>query len=73
MVKEGIGDVFVKSIRVSKGDIFYLVLDNVYDNGEGHSIKFYMEEPVIIKGMVTNENNQPVKAEIAFTNQKGDR
>lgn len=72
LVKEGVGDVYAISIRVNKGDIFYLVLDNVYDKGEGHSIKFYMEEPVQIKGTVTNENNVPIKAEIALTNQKGD-
>lgn len=72
LVKEGIGDSYVKSLIVNKGETYYLVLDNVYDGGEGHSIRFYMEEPIIISGTVLNENNSPLKAEIALTNQKGD-
>ncbi|MBL7894801.1 MAG: OmpA family protein [Bacteroidia bacterium] len=71
-VKEGIGDSYVKSILVKPGETYYLVLDNVYEGGEGHSIRFYMEEPVQIKGKVINENNNPVKADITLTNQKGD-
>lgn len=71
-VKEGVGDAFVASVLVKKGEVYYLVLDNVYDKGEGHSIKFYMEEPVVISGVVLNEDKLPVKADIALTNQKGD-
>ena len=71
-VKEGIGDAYVSSVKVNKGEVYYLVLDNVYENGEGHSIKFFMEETVLITGVVLNENNTPVMADIALTNQKGD-
>lgn len=72
LVKEGVGDSHVKSLKVNSGETFYLVLDNVYDGGEGHSIRFYMEEPILIKGTVLNENNSPLKADITLTNQKGD-
>lgn len=72
LVKEGIGDAFVSPLYVTKGEIYYLVLDNVYENGEGHSIQFFFEEPVKIKGVILDEKNKPLVAEIALTNVKGD-
>ena len=71
-VKEGIGDAYVKPLSVTKGEIYYLVLDNVYENGDGHSIQFYFEEPVLIKGVILDEKNKPLVAEIALTNARGD-
>lgn len=71
-VKEGPGDAFVSSLSVKKGEVYYLVLDNVYDNGDGHRINFYYEEIVHLSGQVTNENEIPVKAEITITNMAGD-
>ena len=71
-VNEGVGDAYVKPLTVSKGEVYYLVLDNVYDEGEGHSIQFYFEEPVKIKGVILDEKNKPMVAEIALTNMKGD-
>lgn len=71
-VKEGVGDAFVAPLYVAKGETYYLVLDNVYDNGEGHSIFFYFEEAVKIQGVIVDENKKPIKADIALTNQKGD-
>jgi len=72
LVKEGVGDAFVKPLLVTKGETYYLVLDNVYENGEGHTIYFYYEEPVKIQGVIVDENQKPLKTEIALTNQKGD-
>lgn len=69
---EGVGDAFVIPVFVTKGEVYYLVLDNVYDNGDGHSIQFYFEEPVKIKGVILDEKNKPMVAEIALTNMKGD-
>lgn len=71
-VKHGVGAAYCKSIAVKKGEIYYLVLDNVYDKGEGHTLEFEISNPVLFKGIVTNEDNIPIKAEIALTNQKGD-
>lgn len=71
-VKHGIGAAFCKSIKVKKGDVYYLVLDNVHEKGGGHTIELEISTVVLLKGIVTNENNVPVKAEIALTNQKGD-
>jgi outer membrane protein OmpA-like peptidoglycan-associated protein len=69
---EGVGDAYVKPILVAKGEVYYLVLDNVYDKGDGHSIQFYFEEPVSIKGVILDEKNKPLVADIALTNAKGD-
>lgn len=71
-VKHGVGSAYCKALSVKKGESYYLVLDNVYDNGAGHTIDFEMAHQVLLKGTVTNENNEPVKAEIAFTNINGD-
>lgn len=71
-VNEGVGDAYVKPLFVTKGEVYYLVLDNVYDKGEGHSIQFYFEEPVRIKGVILDEKNKPLIAEIALTNARGD-
>jgi outer membrane protein OmpA-like peptidoglycan-associated protein len=71
-VKKGVASSFAKSIDVKKGEIYYLVLDNVYENGEGHSIEFEINSLIIIKGVVTDEQNIPIVAEISITNQKGD-
>lgn len=71
-VKHGVGAAYCKSITVKKGEIYYLVLDNVYDKGEGHKLEFEISNTVLFKGIVTNEANTPIKTEIALTNQKGD-
>ena len=72
LVKHGVGPAYCKSLLVKKGDIYYLVLDNVYEKGEGHTIEFEISQPVLFQGTVTDENNTAVKTEIALTNQKGD-
>ncbi len=71
-VNEGVGDAYVTPLSVTKGEVYYLVLDNVYEKGEGHSIQFYFEEPVHIKGVILDEKNKPLVAEIALTNARGD-
>jgi outer membrane protein OmpA-like peptidoglycan-associated protein len=71
-VKHGIGSAFCKSLAVKKGEVYYLVLDNVYDKGDGYTLELEISQPVSFAGTVTNESNNPVKAEIAITNQKGD-
>lgn len=58
--------------KVEKGEVYYLVLDNVYNEGEGHTIQFYLEIDVNVKGVIKDENNAPVQAEITIVNQKGD-
>jgi outer membrane protein OmpA-like peptidoglycan-associated protein len=72
LVKHGVGAAYCKSLSVKKGEIYYLVLDNVYDKGEGHTLEFEISQTVLFKGTVTDNNNKPIQTEIALTNQKGD-
>lgn len=72
LIKDGVGDAYAKYVQVSKGEIYYLVLDNVYEEGDGHTIQFSFEEAIRIAGVVKDENDQPVEAEIAVVNQRGD-
>ena len=72
LVKQGIGPAYCKYIAVKKGEIYYLVLDNVYDKGDGHTLDFEIAQTVTFKGVVLDESNQTIKAEITLTNQKGD-
>ncbi|MBL7935616.1 MAG: OmpA family protein [Bacteroidia bacterium] len=72
LVKHGVGAAYCKSLAVKKGEIYYLVLDNVYEKGDGHTIEFEIAQPVLFKGTVADDNNKPIKTEIVLTNQKGD-
>ena len=72
LVKHGVGAAYCKSLPVKKGEVYYLVLDNVYEKGDGHTIEFEIAQPVLFKGTVTDDNNKAIKTEIALTNQKGD-
>ncbi|MES2565778.1 MAG: OmpA family protein [Bacteroidota bacterium] len=71
-VKHGVGPAYCKSISVKKSEIYFLVLDNVHEKGEGYTLEIEISNPITISGIVTNESNKPLKAEIALTNQKGD-
>ena len=67
----GKGKPFSKSIPVKKGERYYLVLDNVYPNGDGHTIEIGYEKEVSISGIVLNEENKPIKAEVILEDTKG--
>lgn len=71
-VNQGIGPAYCKILTVKKGEIYYLVLDNVYEKGDGHTIEFEISQSVLFKGTVKDDNNKAIKTEIALTNQKGD-
>jgi outer membrane protein OmpA-like peptidoglycan-associated protein len=72
LVKHGVGAAYCKSVSVKKGEIYYLVLDNVYEKGDGHTLEFEIAQPVLFKGTVTDDNYKAIKTDIALTNQKGD-
>jgi len=72
LIKEGLGDAFATPLEVKDGEVYYLVLDNVYANGAGHTIAFYFEEIMLISGKTLDENQKPVKAEITVTAINGD-
>ncbi len=60
---------FEKGVPVSKGDEFYLALNNVYGNGKGHTILFKELKTIKITGKITDsKNGKPLKAEIHWRN-----
>ena len=72
LVHEGVGDAYIKALDVKKGEQYYLVLDNVYPEGEGHIIQFAFEELVNVAGVIKDEHDIPVVAEVSIVNAKGD-
>lgn len=47
-IHSGVGNSFAKSITVNKDEIYFLLIDNVYDNGGGHTIYFHWK-PLPVK------------------------
>lgn len=51
-IHSGPGESFCKALKVKKGEIYYLCLDNVYPNGGGHTIILHYKDcdlPVVVK------------------------
>lgn len=71
-IKAGIASAYCKPLEVQKGNVYYLVLDNVYDGGSGHSIEFSINNDIIISGVIMDDNKKTIKAEVSLTNFKGD-
>ena len=69
--KQGKESSWSNTIEVAKGDVFYLLLDNVYEKGEGHTIEFFIKEAVEVNGFVLDEKNKPVDAEITLNDKNG--
>lgn len=72
LVREGLNDAFSIPLPVKKGEIYYLVLDNVYEKGEGHTIEFFFEQKVNIQGIVKNDENENISTQVSITGLKGD-
>ena len=70
-VGEGIGAAYSKSVKVVKGEKYVLVLDNVYPDGKGHTIRFNSIKQVSVSGIVLDADSVPIKAEISFSDYKG--
>jgi len=65
----GTEDDYEKGIMVSKGEIFYLVLNNVYPKGKGHTVIFKQLKTNRLSGKITNKKNgKPIKADIRWRN-----
>jgi outer membrane protein OmpA-like peptidoglycan-associated protein len=67
----GIGNAYCKSMTVKKGEKYMLILDNVYPNGQGHTIYFNFIKQVEIKGKIVDSNNIPVEAEVSLSDNFG--
>lgn len=68
----GPGPSYSKPLEVKKGQTYYLVLDNVYPGGKGHTVIFTLQKNVVIEkaplfilsGMIKGEEGYPLKASI---------
>lgn len=60
-IHSGPGASFSKSIAVKKGEIYYLVVDNVYPNGSGHTVILHYSGIRKIAEPVKPENKTPQK------------
>jgi outer membrane protein OmpA-like peptidoglycan-associated protein len=55
-VHSGYGNAYSKALPVKKGEIYYLVLDNVYAKGKGHTLYLHLKPvPVPIKKKVPDK------------------
>ncbi len=60
---------FEKGVPVSKGDVFYLALNNMYRDGKGHTVFFKELKTIKITGKITDsKNGKPLKADIRWRN-----
>lgn len=57
---------YSKYVDVKENENYYLVLDNVYENGQGAIITLNYFETKSINGIVTNEDKKPVKADVVW-------
>ena len=71
LIHEGIASPFSKYLKVKKGEKYILVLDNVYENGKGHTIEFGYKKEIEISGTVINDDSIPMKAEITLEDKNG--
>lgn len=66
-VAEGPGQAFSRPLQVQTGDVFYIVVDNVYDGGDGHTILLNLEKMIHVSGEVrSDEDGSPLRAEIIY-------
>lgn len=64
-------DSYSPAIRVKAGDVYYLVLNSVYDGGSGHSINFKYYESFKMHGNISNIlGNRPIQVYISWTNER---
>ena len=70
-VPSGIGNNLSKAIKVVKGELFILVIDNVYKGNEGFSLRFEYLEVKTIEGEIRDEQTgEPIKANVTWENKK---
>lgn len=71
LVHAGPGETFSKPLEVKKGERYYLVLDNVYPDGLGHTIRLGYEKVAQLSGVVLNEENKPIQSDIILEDSQG--
>lgn len=67
----GPGSSHSRMLEVTAGEQYILVLDNVYDNGKGHTLKFSISRPVELSGTVKSSDSSGLVAEVRLSDRKG--
>lgn len=71
LVHSGPGETFSKPLEVKKGERYYLVLDNVYSGGLGHTIKLGYQKTIQIGGVVFNDEDKPIQVDVTISDSQG--
>ncbi len=66
-------DSYEKSLKVKKGDLFYIALNNVYENGKGHTMLLNFLETRKLAGNIINDNGGMLNATLEWTNLRNPR
>jgi outer membrane protein OmpA-like peptidoglycan-associated protein len=66
----GINASFSQPIETKEGELYYLVIDNVYENGGGAFIEFMYFEEKVITGTVVDSDRKPVEADVVWESKK---
>lgn len=69
--KPGPGNAFSLPLNVVKGEILYLLVDNVRDI-HGFSLELGIQNEINIEGVTIDENNVAVQADLTLTDQNGE-
>lgn len=67
----GKGFAYSKSIQVTKGEKYMLILDNVYDGGKGHTIALHILKNYTFSGKTVDDDSVPVSATISVSGKDG--
>ena len=59
-IHSGPGASYCNSLPVKKGEVYVLVLDNVYPGGSGHTLKLHFHRPVAAPDEITPLSRPPV-------------
>jgi len=65
-VGTGTGSSYSRFLEVNRGEQYYLVLNNVYDNGAGVSVFLEYWDAKELSGTITDENNTPQSVVITW-------
>lgn len=66
-IHSGPGASYSQAIDVEKGDRYVLVLDNCYDEGDRHKIRFHYKRTMDVAGTVTNKDDgTPLDAKVVI-------
>ena len=68
--RRGPGPSYSKALKVGKGEKYFLVVDNVYDGGKGHKIRFGLTLDTLLTGnLISDLSKKPVQGQVYLEDQ----